>query len=78
MPAETPALVRNFPVGRRVCTLTIPSPKPHGLVCMVAEWSPEAPKHLSHRELQQYRKGRNKALAELSRDLGIKTLVVET
>ncbi len=77
MPAEPPALVRNFPVGRRVCTLTIPRPKLHGVVTMVAEWAPDMPKRLNRREWRQYRKGRDKTLAELSRDLGIKTLVVE-
>ncbi len=44
---------------------------------MVAEWAPDMPKRLNRHELRQYRKGRDKTLAELSRDLGIKTLVVE-
>ncbi len=78
MPAESPALVRSFAVGHRICTLTIPHPKSGGLVCMVAEWAPDMPKRLNRHEWRQYRQGRDKAIAELSRDLGVRTLVVET
>ena len=77
MSAEYPALVQSFPVGHFVCTLTIPRPKLHGVVTMVAEWAPDMPKRLNRHEWRQYRKGRDKTLAELSRDLGFKTLVVE-
>ena len=60
MSAENPALVRSFPVGHFVCTLTIPHLKPGGLVYMAAEWAPDMPKHLNRYEWRQYRQGRGK------------------
>ena len=45
---------------------------------MAAEWAPDMPKRLSHRELQQYREGRDQAMAELARRAGGMGLVIET
>ena len=77
MSAEAVALVRSFPVGRRTCTMTIQKPKIGAVVNMVVEWSPDNPRRFSPNEWRQYRKGRNAAVADLSKLTGLKAAVIE-
>ena len=77
MSGEAPALVREFRVGHRMCTITVQMPKLGIMTNMTAEWSPEAPTNLSRTELNQYRKGRDRVLAELGNQIGGKVAVVE-
>ena len=77
MSAEAPALVHTFRVGHRVCTITLPTPK-LGTVCSGSvEWEPDLPVGLNRSELRQYRKGRDKAFAELGRRFEGKSVTVE-
>jgi hypothetical protein len=78
MPAEAAAIVRTWPVGRRVVTLTCPPPRPGEVACIAVEWSPDAPRRLSATELRAYRRGRDAALAEVGAALGGPILIVET
>jgi hypothetical protein len=77
MSAESPAFVRSFRVGKRTVTLSMPMPRPGTVSSLVIEWDPDVPSHLSDRELAQYRRERDKALADLSNGLGIETSVIE-
>lgn len=77
MSAEAAFATRSWPVGRFVCTLTVPRPKPGHVMHASMEWTPEQPKRLSDSEILQYRQGRNKALAEISSQLGINAAVLE-
>lgn len=70
MTAEAALLVREFPVGKRTVTMTIPRPRCDRVVSMAAEWDPDLPKRLSVREWRQYRAGRDAALAEVGQLLG--------
>ena len=77
MSAEAPALVREFPVGHRVCTIKVRMPKLGVTTNVIAEWSPDAPTNLSRSELDQYRKGRDRVLAEIGDQIGGKVAVIE-
>lgn len=77
MSAQAAALARSWRVGRYSVTLTIPKPQPGASACAAIEWAPSQPKRLSATELKQYRMGRNEAIAELSRVLGITVAVVD-
>lgn len=67
MNATAAALKRTFNVGRRTVTITVQMPSQGSVSNMVVEWSPDVPTRFSHSELCQYRKGRDKTLAELGR-----------
>ena len=71
------AITRAWKVGRYTATLTVPASITAGLMQAVIEWTPQAPNRLTQRELQEYRRLRNKALAEISAELGIKTAVID-
>lgn len=78
MTAETPALVRSFRVGKRwTCTLTIARPRRGDVVHSVIEWSPDVPQRLKAKEFDQYRAGRNAAVAELAALISGNVLLVE-
>lgn len=77
MTAESPALIRTFPVGRRTVTMTVPKPVQGGVVTMTMEWAPTVPSGLSRKERRQYRDGRDAALAELAEVLGLRVMVAE-
>ena len=79
MSAETPALTRTFPVGRRWrCTITVQRPTVGQVANMVAEWEPGRPtRRLNKAELRQNREGRNALAAELSEILGERVAVIE-
>lgn len=77
MSAESAAFVRSWPVGQRTCTLTMPKVKRGGVRATAIEWAPDKPAKLTAEEWQEYREGRNAALAELSQHLGGRVAVVE-
>lgn len=70
-------LVRAFPVGERVCTITIPRPKAGEAIYMTVEWDPSMPRRLSESEWHEYRAGRDAALAEVAKMRGGSVLCVE-
>ena len=76
--AEAAAFVASFPVGRKyTVTLTVRCPQDGEVVCSPMEWSPRVPKRLTKAELRDYRRGRNKAFAELAAQSGIEVLIAE-
>ncbi len=77
MTAETPALIRTFPVGPRTVTLTAPRLRAGQVSCATIEWHPDMPRRLSRREWKQYRAGRDAAFADLCGDLGIRGVMCE-
>ncbi len=77
MSASAAILARSWPVGDRVCILTVPRPHAGKAQHACIEWSPSAPPALSADELQQYRRGRDAAVAALAAELRITVAVVE-
>lgn len=77
MSAETCVASRTWRTGPYTCTLTMQRPKPGAMVACSIEWLPEQPKRLSDAEIVAYRAGRNNALAEISRQLGMNAAVLE-
>lgn len=77
MTAEAPLAVRSWRVSRRTCTLTVPRVPPGQALQAVLEWSPDKPARLAGADLAQYRAGRNAALKEIARELGINVAVVD-
>lgn len=77
MSAESPLIVRSFPVGVRTATLSISRPLSSRPLHMVCEWAPDRPKRLSIQELAQYRAGRDAALIEIAQKLGIHAAVID-
>ena len=75
--AEQAALVRSWRVGKRTVTLTMPQVRSGQVLHAALEWHPDMPRRLSRREWKQYRAGRDKAFAELCRDLGIRGALCE-
>ncbi len=77
MSAEAAIFTRTWQVGSRKVTMTLPrlpSGKP-GVVAM--EWDGSVPKRMGNAEWQQYRAGRDAALADLARELGLNIAVVD-
>jgi len=70
-------LTRTWPVGDRTATLSVSRARPSAAIHARIEWSPCAPSSLTAKEWSQYRAGRDKALAEISRELGINAAVLE-
>ena len=77
MSGEAAFAVRSWPVGERMCTLSVPAFKPGGVVHAVCEWSPDEPSRLSIEERREYHFGRNHALAGIAAELGINVAVLE-
>ena len=77
MSATAAAHVQTFSVGRWVCTVTVQMPGPTSVSHMVVEWWPDVPAGLNRSEWRQYRKGRDKALAELGRRIDRNVAVAE-
>jgi hypothetical protein len=77
--ALEPLVTTTFRVGRRFkVAMTIPSFGPGETLAMNVEWSPDVPKRrLNKREIQDYRRGRDAALAEVARLIGGNVLCVE-
>lgn len=51
-------------------------PQPGEVHSVAMEWLPERPRRLLDREFAQYRAGRDKALRELSEELGLAPPIV--
>lgn len=77
MSAEAALFVRSWRVGKYTAELTMPRPKPGATMHICIEWLPCVPKKLNAAEAQQYRAGRDRALADACRELGINAAVVE-
>lgn len=77
MSGEAPLVHRSFAVGRRTCEVTIPRPPVGGVISMVVEWLPEPPRQLAPEELAEYRRGRDAAVAEAARLIGMTAAVIE-
>jgi len=77
MSAEAAALVRTWSVGSRTVTLTVQRARPGQMLSACIEWAPDEPQRLNAAELAEYRAGRNAALAELAREMGIRVAVLE-
>ena len=75
--AAEPAFTRSWSVGSYIATLTSPAPSAGQVRSAVIEWSPNVPGRLSPPMADAYRRGRDKALADMARVLGIKVGVVE-
>jgi hypothetical protein len=76
MTAEAAAFTRTWRAGRYTVQLTAPRPKPGQAQSAVIEWSPRLPRKLTPAESAEYRTGRDAALLELSKALGIPVVVV--
>lgn len=77
MSGEAVLLVRSWQVGNRTCMMTVPRPQPGRPVHLAIEWSPTMPRRLSRGELAQYRAGRNAAIADVARELGVTAALLE-
>ena len=75
--AEQAALVRSWRVGKRTVTATVPQVRSGQVLHAAFEWTPDQPRRMSRREWKQYRKGRDKAFAELFAEIGIRGAVLE-
>ncbi|WP_430421866.1 hypothetical protein [Methylibium petroleiphilum] len=70
-------MIRTWQVGDRTCTMTVPRPAPGSLAHVAMEWTPDMPEGLSADEWQQYRRGRDAAIAEVAAALQIAVAVVD-
>ncbi len=77
MSADAAVLVRSWPVGAYVVTMSVPRPVGGLQKAVAIEWSPSEPTRLSGKELDQYRRGRDEAIGDLARELGIRVAVLE-
>ena len=77
MPGEAAAVMRTWRVGKRRVTMTAPQIRNGQVVTAAIEWHPDMPRHLSRRELKQYRTGRDAAFIGLCGELGIRGLLCE-
>lgn len=68
---------RTFRVGKFKVVMSFPKPERGRAGAIVMEWSPYTPKRLTPAELEQYRQGRDAAVAELAEATGMTTMVVE-
>jgi hypothetical protein len=75
--AEVAILTRSWRVGGHTCTLTVPRPKAGTPQQACIEWAPHQPVRLTGAEREQYLIGRNAALVDLARELGITVGVIE-
>lgn len=75
--AEAAAFIRTWSVGKYRCTLTVPKVEPDSRACACVEWAPVLPERLTRGEIRQYRAGRDVALAECARALGIQIAVMD-
>lgn len=72
------AYTRCWRVGHRTVTLTMRRPRAGTCHSVAMEWAPDRPRNLPDDEYQQYRTGRDRALRELSEELGLAApLVIE-
>jgi len=71
MSASAPIATRSWKCGAWTVTLTIPQGGPGKAAMCVVEWDPSMPERLTADELEQYRRGRNEALAAIARETGL-------
>ena len=64
-------------MGNRTVTLTVPTGKGGEVASCAMEWAPDLPGRLSAEEINQYRKGRNAALLDIARELGVRIALVD-
>jgi hypothetical protein len=76
MSAEA-AFTSTWRVGRYTATLSVPKPRPGAVLSAVIEWSPNRPASLSSAEWNQYRVGRNAAMAAMAEAMGINAAVID-
>jgi hypothetical protein len=77
MSAEAAFCTKSWTAGRYTCVLTMRRPASGAVVHTSIEWLPEQPRRLTDGEITEYRSGRNKALAEISLELGMNAAVIE-
>jgi hypothetical protein len=77
MTAESSPLVRSWPVGPWVATLTVGPLKDGRPTALLIEWGPTKPAFLTKAQVAQYRHGRDKALRELSALTGCRLAVLD-
>ena len=77
MSTEAAAFVRSWKVGHRTCTLSVPAIRPGDRLSAVTEWSPTQPRAMTELEIDQYIRGRNRALRDLAAELHISVAVVD-
>jgi hypothetical protein len=77
MSAEPAKQTRSFRVGRYTATVSLPPVMPNEARVAVIDWQPSLPQRLTPVELEQYRRGRDAALRDLSTELGLNVLVLE-
>lgn len=77
MSAESPLIVRTWPVGGFTATLTVPRVNGDATASAVIEWTPSVPSRLTEQEVAQYRAGRNRALAEVAQLMGGNVALLE-
>lgn len=71
------SVTRSWSVGPYRCTVTVTRPRPGAVVTHSLTWEPTQPRRLSAADIRQYRAGRDRALTEISRELGINAAVLE-
>lgn len=77
MSASAAVMTRTWQVGAHVVTLTLPQPKTGAPRTAAFEWSPAKPQRLTATEVEQYRAGRDAAIAELSEVLCLRIALIE-
>lgn len=77
MSAEVAVLTHSWLVGPYRVTLTVQHPVPGRSMHCSCEWEPSLPERLTEEEVCQYVRGRDAALCELSRQLGVRVLMPE-
>ena len=77
MTAYAPTYSASWRVGPYTCTLTVPRLEKGRMLSAVIEWEPCVPPRLSGSELREYRRGRDRVLVALARDLGGTAALVE-
>jgi hypothetical protein len=77
MTASAPLFSKSWTVGHRTCRLDVPKAAPGQATTVLMDWTPDVPTRLSRAELQQYREGRNAAIAQAAAELGVAIALVE-
>jgi hypothetical protein len=72
-----PAFTLTWRVGEYRATLECPRPRPGHTQCLVMSWEPSVPTRLSADEIQQYRAGRDSAVADLAEAMRVNVAVVD-
>jgi hypothetical protein len=75
--AEAAFFTRSWRVGTCTCTLSVPTLKTGRPAHACIEWDPSAPAQLSPAELRQYLAGRDAAVADLAREMGLTVAVID-